>query len=56
ISPRIPGAPVLGPTSPEMRRLSLKYQNHQKIESPIDLCMMEIQEAITSKRLEEITT
>ncbi len=56
ISPRIPGAPVLGPTSPEMRRLSLKYQNRQKIESPIDLCMMEIQEAITTKRLEETIT
>ena len=54
ISPRIPGSPCLGPTSPEMRRLSLKY--NQTIQSPLDLCMMEIQEAIKSDRMAEVTT
>lgn len=56
ISPRIPGAPVLGPTSPEMRRLSLKYKNYGKIESPIDLIMMEISKGIETGRLEELLT
>ena len=56
ISPRIPGAPVLGPTSPEMRRLSLKYKEFGKIESPIDLIMMEIKKSIETSRLEELLT
>lgn len=54
ISPRIPGSPCLGPTSPEMRRLSIKYQT--SVYSPLDLCMMELKEAITTRRLKEVTT
>ncbi len=54
ISPRIPGSPCLGPTSPEMRRLSLKYKRN--IHSPLDLCMMELREAIKMDRLDEVTT
>jgi 5-formaminoimidazole-4-carboxamide-1-(beta)-D-ribofuranosyl 5'-monophosphate synthetase len=54
VSPRIPGCPCVGPTSPEMRRLSLKY--NQKIESPLDLSIMEIRRAAESGRLTEIVT
>jgi 5-formaminoimidazole-4-carboxamide-1-(beta)-D-ribofuranosyl 5'-monophosphate synthetase len=49
ISPRVPGGPILGPTSPEMRRLTLKYPNFSSIESPLDLCMMEIIKAIQKR-------
>jgi len=54
LSPRVPGAPCVGPTSPEMRRLSLKM--NQTIQSPLDLCMIEINRAVKDQRLEEITT
>jgi len=54
VSPRIPGAPCLGPTSPEMRRLSLKFG--QTIEAPLDLCMMELKEAASTGRLGEVVT
>ncbi|MHA1166455.1 MAG: DUF1297 domain-containing protein [Candidatus Hodarchaeales archaeon] len=54
ISPRVPGSPCLGPTSPEMRRLSFKY--NRKVESPLDLCMMDIREAENTGTIEKITT
>ncbi len=54
LSPRVPGAPCVGPTSPEMRRLSLKMK--QSVESPLDLCMIEIEKAVQDHRLEELTT
>ena len=54
ISPRIPGSPCLGPTSPEMRRMTIKYGKN--IKSPLDLCMMELKEAIITERLDEVTT
>ncbi len=54
VSPRIPGCPCVGPTSPEMRRLSLKYG--QPVETPLDLCMLEIRKAIEQKKLGEIVT
>ncbi|MHA1682449.1 MAG: DUF1297 domain-containing protein [Promethearchaeota archaeon] len=54
ISPRIPGCPCVGPTSPEMRRLSLKY--NMEISAPLDLSIMEIQRAAQDNRLEEIVT
>ncbi|MEM2352380.1 MAG: DUF1297 domain-containing protein, partial [Thermoproteota archaeon] len=62
VSPRIPGAPCVGPTSPEMRRLTLKYQsllrryNVDRIESPMDLPMIEIKFATENERLPEIVT
>jgi len=62
VSPRVPGAPCVGPTSPEMRRLTLKYQNLLKkynvdrIESPMDLPMLEIKFAAENGRLHEIVT
>ncbi|MHA1793501.1 MAG: DUF1297 domain-containing protein [Promethearchaeota archaeon] len=54
ISPRIPGCPCVGPTSPEMRRLSLKF--NKDIQAPLDLSIIEIMKAIEEKRLEEIVT
>lgn len=54
VSPRIPGAPCLGPTSPEMRRLSLKFG--RPVEAPLDLCMMELKEAASAGRLDEVVT
>ena len=54
LSPRVPGAPCVGPTSPEMRRLSLKM--NRTIQSPIDLCMIDIEQAADEGRLEDITT
>ena len=54
LSPRVPGAPCVGPTSPEMRRLSLKM--NRTIQSPIDLCMIDIEQAGDEGRLEDITT
>ncbi len=54
ISPRVPGSPCIGPTSPEMRRLSLKHR--VKIESLLDLSMIEIEKALELNRLSEITT
>jgi len=54
VSPRIPGCPCVGPTSPEMRSLSLKY--NAKIESTLDLSVMEIKYAVQNSRLKEIIT
>jgi 5-formaminoimidazole-4-carboxamide-1-(beta)-D-ribofuranosyl 5'-monophosphate synthetase len=54
ISPRVPGSPVLSSTSPELKRLSLKYG--KSIDSPLDFSMMEIQYAIDNDLLENITT
>ena len=48
VSPRIPGCPCVGPTSPEMRRLSIKFG--KTIEAPLDLCMIELKEALKEKR------
>jgi len=62
VSPRIPGCPCVGPTSPEMRRLSLKYQEalkafgHDRIETPMDLPMLEIMYAAKHNRLREAVT
>lgn len=62
VSPRIPGCPCVGPTSPEMRRLSLKYGEvlksfgHDRIETPMDLPMLEIMYAAKYGRLREIVT
>ncbi len=62
LSPRVPGSPSLGPTSPEMRRLSLKYSktlrkyNMDRIESQMDLSILEIKEASTQGKLEEVVT
>jgi len=54
VSPRVPGDPAMGPTSPEMRNLSLKYR--RRIEDPMDLIMMEIERAKIEDRLEEVVT
>ncbi len=62
VSPRIPGCPCVGPTSPEMRRLTLKYAAYlkryglERIEAPMDLPMLEIKAAAESGRLAEIVT
>jgi len=62
VSPRIPGCPCVGPTSPEMRRLSLKYSKILKkygcdrIETPMDLPMLEIRYAARNDKLQEIVT
>jgi len=54
LSPRVPGAPCIGPTSPEMRRLTLK--TGRPIQSPLDLCMIDIETAEKQNRRDEITT
>ncbi len=54
VSPRIPGCPCVGPTSPEMRRLSLKHK--KTIETPLDLTMLEIKTAIKNNKLKDIVT
>jgi len=54
VSMRVPGDPAIGPTSPEMRNLSLKHG--VKIEDPLDLTMMEIKKALSDGRLGEIVT
>lgn len=54
VSPRVPGDPAMGPTSPEMRNLSLKYK--RRIEDPMDLIMMEIERAKIEERLKDIVT
>jgi 5-formaminoimidazole-4-carboxamide-1-(beta)-D-ribofuranosyl 5'-monophosphate synthetase len=54
VSPRVPGDPAMGPTSPEMRNLSLKYK--RKIEDPMDLIMMEIERAKIEDRLDDVVT
>lgn len=62
VSPRIPGCPCVGPTSPEMRRLTMKYIRFLKkygldrIETPMDLPMLEIKVAAEAGRLAEIIT
>lgn len=52
VSPRIPGCPCVGPTSPEMRRLSLKLK--RSIETPMDLPVLEIKYAQENNILKEI--
>ncbi|MDI9646437.1 MAG: formate--phosphoribosylaminoimidazolecarboxamide ligase family protein [Archaeoglobales archaeon] len=54
VSFRVPGDPAIGPTSPEMRNLSLKHK--VKIEDPLDLTMMEIKKAFEIGRLPEVVT
>ena len=54
VSPRIPGCPCVGPTSPEMRRLSLKYK--RDIHAPLDLSMLEFISAMDQRRLDDIVT
>jgi len=54
LSPRVPGAPCIGPTSPEMRRLSIKFG--QSIYSPLDLCMIDIAKAIEEDTLDRALT
>jgi 5-formaminoimidazole-4-carboxamide-1-(beta)-D-ribofuranosyl 5'-monophosphate synthetase len=54
VSPRVPGDPAMGPSSPEMRNLSLKH--NRKIGDPMDLVIMEIEKAKEEGRLEEIVT
>jgi 5-formaminoimidazole-4-carboxamide-1-(beta)-D-ribofuranosyl 5'-monophosphate synthetase len=62
VSPRIPGCPCVGPTSPEMRRLSLKYRpylrelNLHGISTPMDLPMLEIRWAAAQCNLADIVT
>jgi len=54
VSPRVPGDPCMGPTSPEMRNLTLKHG--VRIEDPLDLTMMEIKKALEMGRLSEVVT
>jgi len=54
VSLRVPGDPCIGPTSPEMRNLTLKHG--VKIEDPLDLTMMEIKKALETGRLPEVVT
>jgi 5-formaminoimidazole-4-carboxamide-1-(beta)-D-ribofuranosyl 5'-monophosphate synthetase len=62
VSPRIPGCPCVGPTSPEMRRLSLKHGQHLKkwgireICAPMDLPIIEIRYAAENGMLDKIVT
>ncbi len=54
VSMRVPGDPAIGPTSPEMRNLSLKHGI--RIEDPLDLTMMELKKAKETGRLSETVT
>ena len=54
ISPRVPGAPILASTSPEMKRLSLKYQ--EEITTPLQFTMMELKRADAENKIDSITT
>ncbi len=54
VSFRVPGDPCIGPTSPEMRNLSIKHGI--KIEDPLDLTMMELKKALELGRLKEVVT
>jgi 5-formaminoimidazole-4-carboxamide-1-(beta)-D-ribofuranosyl 5'-monophosphate synthetase len=62
VSPRIPGCPCVGPTSPEMRRLSLKHRRYLDeascpgIAAPMDLPMLEIRVAVARGELGSIVT
>ncbi len=54
VSFRVPGDPCIGPTSPEMRNLSIKHGI--RIEDPLDLTMMELKKALELGRLKEVVT
>ena len=54
VSMRVPGDPCIGPTSPEMRNLSLKHGI--RIEDPLDLTMIELKKALELGRLDEVVT
>ncbi|WP_048098078.1 formate--phosphoribosylaminoimidazolecarboxamide ligase family protein [Archaeoglobus sulfaticallidus] len=54
VSPRVPGDPAIGPTSPEMRNLSIKHK--KRIEDPLDLTMLELISARELGRLKEVVT
>jgi len=54
VSPRVPGDPGIGPTSPEMPILSLRYG--VEIKDPLDLTMMEIKKALETNRPSETVT
>lgn len=62
VSLRVPGCPCVGPTSPEMRRLTLKYREAlrrcgvNEVEGALDLSMLEIRYSIDNDRLAEIVT
>ena len=63
VSPRIPGDPAIGPSSPEMRNLSLKFHDLLKskfdgrqIQDPLDLVVIDILEAASQGRLSEVVT
>jgi 5-formaminoimidazole-4-carboxamide-1-(beta)-D-ribofuranosyl 5'-monophosphate synthetase len=63
VSPRIPGDPAIGPTSPEMRNLSLKFHDLLKseydgrqINDPLDMVIIDILEAARLGRLSEVVT
>ena len=64
LSPRIPGDPAMGPTTPEMKNLTLKHRKEIKemfgsdaaITDPLDLSIMEIRAAAMDKRLGAIVT
>ncbi len=54
VSMRVPGDPCIGPTSPEMRNLSLKHG--VRIEDPLDLTMIELKRALELGRLRDVVT
>jgi 5-formaminoimidazole-4-carboxamide-1-(beta)-D-ribofuranosyl 5'-monophosphate synthetase len=61
VSPRIPGCPCVGPTSPEMRRLTLKYRQFLErykcsVATPMDLPLLEIKYAAENNFLDRIVT
>jgi 5-formaminoimidazole-4-carboxamide-1-(beta)-D-ribofuranosyl 5'-monophosphate synthetase len=64
LSPRIPGDPAMGPTTPEMKNLTLKHRHQLNdvfyddtvITDPLDLSIMEICKAAKSMLLERIVT
>jgi len=62
VSPRIPGCPCVDLTSPEMRRLSLKYQwlmrqlGMERMSALMDLPVLEIKYASEKKVLDKIVT
>ncbi|MFW5912565.1 MAG: DUF1297 domain-containing protein [Candidatus Hadarchaeota archaeon] len=64
LSFRVPGDPAMAPTSPYLRYLDRKHRpvykklmgKNWKIESPLDLPMMEISKAAKDKKLKRIVT
>jgi 5-formaminoimidazole-4-carboxamide-1-(beta)-D-ribofuranosyl 5'-monophosphate synthetase len=63
VSPRIPGDPAIGPSSPEMRNLSIKFHDlltskfgGRQINDPLDLVVIDILEAASQGRLSEVVT